>query len=49
MGSAPLALLVGWPLLPLSLLCPGGFKEETKRKVLDVLGFESMQLEQSTW
>ncbi|NWI34215.1 HEXDC Hexosaminidase, partial [Sula dactylatra] len=26
----------------------GGFTEETKRKVLDALGFQSMQLEQST-
>ncbi|XP_026715123.1 hexosaminidase D-like isoform X2 [Athene cunicularia] len=40
----------GWPraLLPLSLPSPGGFTEETKRKVLDTLGFQSMQLEQST-
>uniref|UniRef100_A0A8C0VQV0 beta-N-acetylhexosaminidase n=1 Tax=Cyanistes caeruleus TaxID=156563 RepID=A0A8C0VQV0_CYACU len=28
---------------------PGGFTEEAKRKVLDVLGLESVQLEQSTW
>lgn len=35
--------------LPLSLPFPGGFTEETKRKVLDTLGFQSMQLEQSTW
>ncbi|NWW47182.1 HEXDC Hexosaminidase, partial [Pedionomus torquatus] len=32
----------------LQTLVNGGFTEETKRKVLDVLGFQSMQLEQST-
>lgn len=40
---------VAWALLPLSSSSPGGFTEETKRKVLDTLGFQSMQLEQSTW
>ncbi|NXT89861.1 HEXDC Hexosaminidase, partial [Anhinga rufa] len=32
----------------LQTLVNGGFTEETKRKVLDALGFQSMQLEQST-
>ncbi|NXU47404.1 HEXDC Hexosaminidase, partial [Turnix velox] len=32
----------------LQTLVNGGFTEEAKRKVLDVLGFQSMQLEQST-
>ncbi|NXW20289.1 HEXDC Hexosaminidase, partial [Circaetus pectoralis] len=32
----------------LQTLVNGGFTEETKRKVLDTLGFQSMQLEQST-
>ncbi|NWS46407.1 HEXDC Hexosaminidase, partial [Probosciger aterrimus] len=43
-------LPVGIPSLAICLqtLVTGGFTEETKRKVLDVLGFESMQLEQST-
>lgn len=40
---------VAWDPLPLSSPSPGGFTEETKRKVLDTLGFQSMQLEQSTW
>ncbi|XP_069726102.1 hexosaminidase D-like [Phaenicophaeus curvirostris] len=31
----------------LQTLANGGFTEETKRKVLDVLGFQSMELEQS--
>lgn len=35
--------------LPLSSPSSGGFTDETKRKVLDTLGFQSMQLEQSTW
>ncbi|XP_035759445.1 hexosaminidase D [Egretta garzetta] len=39
---------VAWDPLPLSSPSPGGFTEETKRKVLDTLGFQSMQLEQST-
>ncbi|XP_016157544.1 PREDICTED: hexosaminidase D-like isoform X2 [Ficedula albicollis] len=33
----------------LQTLVNGGFTEEAKRKVLDVLGLESVQLEQSTW
>lgn len=33
----------------LSSSSPGGFVEETRRKVLDVLGFQSLQLEQGTW
>ncbi|NWT72509.1 HEXDC Hexosaminidase, partial [Prunella himalayana] len=46
-----------WELLPVSIpslaiclqtLVNGGFTEEAKRKVLDVLGLESVQLEQST-
>ncbi|NXT18586.1 HEXDC Hexosaminidase, partial [Syrrhaptes paradoxus] len=43
-------LPVGIPSLAICLqtLVNGGFTEETKRKVLDVLGFQSMQLEQST-
>ncbi|KAM9016118.1 hexosaminidase D-like isoform 1-T2 [Ara ararauna] len=43
-------LPVGIPSLAICLqtLVTGGFTEETKKKVLDVLGFESMQLEQST-
>ncbi|NXU29565.1 HEXDC Hexosaminidase, partial [Thalassarche chlororhynchos] len=43
-------LPVGIPSLAVCLqtLVNGGFMEETKRKVLDVLGFQSMQLEQST-
>ncbi|NXV83938.1 HEXDC Hexosaminidase, partial [Atlantisia rogersi] len=32
----------------LQTLVNGGFTEETKRKVLDAMGFQSMQLEQST-
>lgn len=40
---------MAWALLPLSSPSPGGFTEEAKRKVLDTLGFQSMQLEQSTW
>ncbi|XP_074454243.1 hexosaminidase D-like isoform X3 [Larus michahellis] len=44
-------LPVGIPSLAICLqtLVNGGFTEETKRKVLDALGFQSMQLEQSTW
>ncbi|NWQ92833.1 HEXDC Hexosaminidase, partial [Burhinus bistriatus] len=43
-------LPVGVPSLAICLqtLVNGGFTEETKRKVLDALGFQSMQLEQST-
>ncbi|NXL29917.1 HEXDC Hexosaminidase, partial [Glaucidium brasilianum] len=43
-------LPVGIPSLAVCLqtLVNGGFTEETKRKVLDMLGFQSMQLEQST-
>ncbi|NXK06168.1 HEXDC Hexosaminidase, partial [Herpetotheres cachinnans] len=43
-------LPVGIPSLAICLqtLVNGGFTEETKRKVLDMLGFQSMQLEQST-
>ncbi|NXF40927.1 HEXDC Hexosaminidase, partial [Nyctibius bracteatus] len=43
-------LPVGIPSLALCLqtLVNGGFTEEMKRKVLDTLGFQSMQLEQST-
>ncbi|NWS53971.1 HEXDC Hexosaminidase, partial [Chunga burmeisteri] len=43
-------LPVGIPSLAVCLqtLVNGGFTEETKRKVLDTLGFQSMQLEQST-
>ncbi|XP_040976286.1 hexosaminidase D-like isoform X1 [Aquila chrysaetos chrysaetos] len=43
-------LPVGIPSLAVCLqtLVNGGFTEETKRKVLDALGFQSMQLEQST-
>ncbi|NWT42107.1 HEXDC Hexosaminidase, partial [Rissa tridactyla] len=43
-------LPVGIPSLAICLqtLVNGGFTEETKRKVLDALGFQSMQLEQST-
>ncbi|NXL03010.1 HEXDC Hexosaminidase, partial [Mesembrinibis cayennensis] len=43
-------LPVGIPSLAICLqtLVNGGFTEETKRKVLDTLGFQSMQLEQST-
>ncbi|EOA94796.1 Hexosaminidase domain-containing protein, partial [Anas platyrhynchos] len=33
----------------LQTLVHGGFMEETRRKVLDVLGFQSLQLEQGTW
>ncbi|XP_054036217.1 hexosaminidase D isoform X1 [Dryobates pubescens] len=42
-------LPVGIPSLAISLqtLVNGGFTEETKRKVLDSLGFQSMHLEQS--
>lgn len=40
-----------WGLHPsvLAWSSPGGFTEETRRKVLEVLGFQNMQLEQSTW
>ncbi|KAF1617797.1 UNVERIFIED_CONTAM: Hexosaminidase D, partial [Eudyptes robustus] len=43
-------LPVGIPSLAICLqtLVNGGFTEETKRRVLDTLGFQSMQLEQST-
>ncbi|NXY79146.1 HEXDC Hexosaminidase, partial [Glareola pratincola] len=43
-------LPVGIPSLAICLqtLVNGGFTEETKRKVLDTLGFQSMELEQST-
>ncbi|NXJ38475.1 HEXDC Hexosaminidase, partial [Ciconia maguari] len=43
-------LPVGIPSLAVCLqtLVNGGFTEEAKRKVLDALGFQSMQLEQST-
>ncbi|NXJ97176.1 HEXDC Hexosaminidase, partial [Corythaixoides concolor] len=43
-------LPVGIPSLAICLqtLVNGGFTEATKRKVLDVLGFQSMQLEEST-
>lgn len=43
-------LPVGIPSLAICLqtLVNGGFTEETRRKVLEVLGFQSMQLEQST-
>ncbi|NWU09200.1 HEXDC Hexosaminidase, partial [Cephalopterus ornatus] len=43
-------LPVGIPSLAICLqtLVNGGFTEEAKRKVLDVLGLESVQLEQST-
>ncbi|NXX81123.1 HEXDC Hexosaminidase, partial [Urocolius indicus] len=43
-------LPVGIPSLAICLqtLVNGGFTEETKRKVLATLGFQSMQLEQST-
>ncbi|NWX14847.1 HEXDC Hexosaminidase, partial [Aegotheles bennettii] len=43
-------LPVGIPSLAICLqtLVNGGFTEEMKRKVLDTLGFQSMQLEQST-
>ncbi|XP_054246868.1 hexosaminidase D-like [Indicator indicator] len=43
-------LPVGIPSLAISLqtLVNGGFTEETKRKILDSLGFQSMHLEQST-
>ncbi|XP_025909831.1 hexosaminidase D-like [Nothoprocta perdicaria] len=43
-------LPVGIPSLAVCLqtLANGGFTEATKRKVLDVLGFHSIQLEQST-
>ncbi|NXK44581.1 HEXDC Hexosaminidase, partial [Chauna torquata] len=43
-------LPVGIPSLAVCLqtLVNGGFMEETRRKVLDALGFQSMQLEQST-
>ncbi|XP_059682636.1 hexosaminidase D-like [Gavia stellata] len=43
-------LPVGIPSLAICLqtLVNGGFTDETKRKVLDTLGFQSMQLEQST-
>ncbi|NXN95440.1 HEXDC Hexosaminidase, partial [Rhinopomastus cyanomelas] len=43
-------LPVGIPSLAICLqtLANGGFTEETKRKVLDTLGFQSLQLEQST-
>ncbi|NWU57739.1 HEXDC Hexosaminidase, partial [Dromas ardeola] len=43
-------LPVGIPSLAICLqtLVNGGFTEEAKRKVLDALGFQSMQLEQST-
>ncbi|NXT51300.1 HEXDC Hexosaminidase, partial [Pluvianellus socialis] len=43
-------LPVGIPSLAICLqtLVNGGFTEETKRKILDALGFQSMQLEQST-
>ncbi|NXP72305.1 HEXDC Hexosaminidase, partial [Ramphastos sulfuratus] len=43
-------LPVGIPSLAICLqtLVNGGFTEETKRKVLDSLGFQSMHLEQST-
>ncbi|NXI61256.1 HEXDC Hexosaminidase, partial [Anseranas semipalmata] len=43
-------LPVGIPSLAVCLqtLANGGFTEETRRKVLDALGFQSMQLEQST-
>ncbi|NXV95537.1 HEXDC Hexosaminidase, partial [Calonectris borealis] len=43
-------LPVGIPSLAVCLqtLVNGGFTEETKRKVLEALGFQSMQLEQST-
>ncbi|NXA17141.1 HEXDC Hexosaminidase, partial [Ibidorhyncha struthersii] len=43
-------LPVGIPSLAICLqtLVNGGFMDETKRKVLDTLGFQSMQLEQST-
>ncbi|NXL42558.1 HEXDC Hexosaminidase, partial [Podilymbus podiceps] len=43
-------LPVGIPSLAVCLqtLVNGGFTEETKRKVVDTLGFQSMQLEQST-
>ncbi|NXJ84022.1 HEXDC Hexosaminidase, partial [Trogon melanurus] len=43
-------LPVGIPSLAICLqtLVNGGFTEETKRKVLETLGFQSMQLEQST-
>ncbi|NWH82098.1 HEXDC Hexosaminidase, partial [Piaya cayana] len=42
-------LPVGIPSLAICLqtLANGGFTEETKRKVLDMLGFQSMELEQS--
>lgn len=45
------ALQHPWGLHPsvFSWPSPGGFTEETRRKVLEVLGFQSMQLEQSTW
>ncbi|KAI6076616.1 Hexosaminidase D-like isoform X1 [Aix galericulata] len=44
-------LPVGIPSLAacLQTLVHGGFMEETRRKVLDVLGFQSLQLEQGTW
>ncbi|OPJ87478.1 hexosaminidase D [Patagioenas fasciata monilis] len=43
-------LPVGIPSLAICLqtLMNGGFTEETKRKVLEALGFQSLQLEQST-
>ncbi|OXB68824.1 hypothetical protein ASZ78_002239 [Callipepla squamata] len=43
-------LPVGIPSLAICLqtLVNGGFTEQTRRKVLEVLGFQSMQLEQST-
>ncbi|NXW85385.1 HEXDC Hexosaminidase, partial [Alopecoenas beccarii] len=43
-------LPVGIPSLAVCLqtLVNGGFTEETKRKVLEALGFQSLQLEQST-
>ncbi|NWY55285.1 HEXDC Hexosaminidase, partial [Chionis minor] len=43
-------LPVGIPSLAICLqtVVNGGFTEETKRKILDALGFQSMQLEQST-
>ncbi|NWW87862.1 HEXDC Hexosaminidase, partial [Rhynochetos jubatus] len=43
-------LPVGIPSLAICLqtLANGGFTEETKRKVLDALGFQSMELDQST-
>ncbi|NWZ26250.1 HEXDC Hexosaminidase, partial [Asarcornis scutulata] len=43
-------LPVGIPSLAacLQTLVHGGFMEETRRKVLDVLGFQSLQLEQGT-